>query len=202
VVVAGRRVKTVDVHAHCTVPEALALMNLKLGAPGTALPPLLHMATQAPDRLRVMDEQGIDVEALSINPRWYRAERDVVTEVIRIQNERLAEFCAAYPEVSCEVVADDRLVDLVEEQFDAAIRINPGPDSSLVGRCFAKDRLVVVAAPSVPVPTRGKVRPVPAIVSSSFQPGTWTLDDGRLVLEPIPRLRLSSFLMIRDAALP
>jgi DNA-binding transcriptional LysR family regulator len=53
----------------------------------------------------------------------------------------------------------------------------------------------------VPVPTRGKVRPVPAIVSPSFQPGTWKLDDGRLVLEPIPRLRLSSFLMIRDAAI-
>lgn len=111
-----------------------------------------------------------------------------------------AEFCTAYPEVSCEVVADDRLVDLVEEQFDAAIRINPAADSSLVGRCFAKDRLVVVAAPSVPMPKPGKVSPVPGIVSTSFQDGNWTLDDGRLVLEPIPRLRLSSFLMIRDAA--
>ena len=50
-------------------------------------------------------------------------------------------------------------------------------------------------------PTPGKVRPVPAIVSSSFQPTNWTLDDGRLVLEPIPRLRLSSFLMVRDAAI-
>jgi DNA-binding transcriptional LysR family regulator len=111
-----------------------------------------------------------------------------------------AEFCAAYPEVTCEVVADDRLVDLVEEQFDAAIRINPSPDSSLVGRCFAKDRLVVVAAPTVPMPTPGKVKPVSSIVSTSFQPTNWTLDDGRLVLEPIPRLRRSSFLMIRDAA--
>jgi DNA-binding transcriptional LysR family regulator len=70
-----------------------------------------------------------------------------------------AEFCAAYPDVTCEVVADDRLVDLVEEQFDAAIRINPGPDSSLVGRCFAKDRLVVVAAPSVPVPNARQGQP-------------------------------------------
>ena len=114
-----------------------------------------------------------------------------------------AEFCAAYPDVTCEVVADDRLVDLVEEQFDAAIRINPSPDSSLVGRCFAKDRLVVVAAPSVPMPKpgKGKVSPVPSVVSTSFQPTNWTLDDGRLVLEPIPRLRLSSFLMIRDAAI-
>jgi DNA-binding transcriptional LysR family regulator len=112
-----------------------------------------------------------------------------------------AEFCAAYPEVTCEVVSEDRVVDLVEEQFDAAIRINPSPDSSLVGRCFAKDRLVVVAAPSVPLPIRGKVRPVPAIVATTFQPTNWTLDDGRLVLEPIPRLRLSSFLTIRDAAI-
>ncbi|MEJ1171319.1 LysR substrate-binding domain-containing protein [Variovorax sp. CCNWLW235] len=111
-----------------------------------------------------------------------------------------ARFCAAYPEVTCEVVADDRLVDLVEEQFDAAIRINPSPDSSLVGRCFAKDRLVVVAAPSVSVPKPGKVSAVPGIVSTNFQGGNWTLDDGRLVIEPIPRLRLSSFLMIRDAA--
>ena len=112
-----------------------------------------------------------------------------------------AKFCAAYPEVTFEVVAEDRLVDLVEEQFDAVIRINPSPDSGLVGRCFAKDRLVVVAAPSVPVPAPGQVRAVPGIVSSSFQPGNWTLDDGRLVLEPIPRLRLSSFLMIRAAAI-
>jgi DNA-binding transcriptional LysR family regulator len=111
-----------------------------------------------------------------------------------------AEFCATYPEVTFEVVAEDRLVDLVEEQFDAAIRINPKPDSTLVGRCFAKDRLIVVAAPSVQMPVPGEVRPVPAIVSSNFQPTNWSLDEGRLVLDPIPKLRLSSFLMIRDAA--
>jgi aminocarboxymuconate-semialdehyde decarboxylase len=30
VVVGGRRVKTVDVHAHCAVPEAMALMGSKV----------------------------------------------------------------------------------------------------------------------------------------------------------------------------
>jgi aminocarboxymuconate-semialdehyde decarboxylase len=49
-------------------------------------------------RIREMDEQGIDVEALSINPQWYKAERDLASEVIRIQNESLAEFCATYPD--------------------------------------------------------------------------------------------------------
>jgi DNA-binding transcriptional LysR family regulator len=111
-----------------------------------------------------------------------------------------AEFCAAYPEVTVEAVAEDRLVDLVEEQFDVAIRINPSPDSGLVGRRFAKDRLVVVAAPSVPMPSPGAVRSVQSIVSSNFQPTHWNLGEANLVLEPVARLRLSSFLMIRDAA--
>jgi DNA-binding transcriptional LysR family regulator len=111
-----------------------------------------------------------------------------------------AEFCATYPEVTLEVMAEDRVVDLVEEQFDIAIRINPSPDSSLVGRCFAKDRLVVVAAPSIAKPElrADGVTPVPGIVPLNFQPTHWTLDDG-LVLEPVPRMKLSSFLMIRDA---
>jgi len=45
-----------------------------------------------------MDAQGIDVEALSINPYWYRAERDLAEQLIRIQNEKLAEVCAANPD--------------------------------------------------------------------------------------------------------
>src|SRR5919109_2177217 len=98
VMLGGRRVKTIDVHAHCAVPEAMALMGLKIERPGTNLTPLLNMVTNVADRLRAMDEQGIDVEALSINPYWYKAERDVATRLIAIQNEKLAEACAANPD--------------------------------------------------------------------------------------------------------
>ena len=38
---------------------------------------------------------GMDVEALSINPCWYRAEREAAAELINIENEKQAEFCAA-----------------------------------------------------------------------------------------------------------
>ncbi|MBI3043146.1 MAG: amidohydrolase [Betaproteobacteria bacterium] len=89
--VGGKRVKTIDVHAHCVIPEALDLLGLKLEnqrGPG--------IGEVGERRIREMDEQGIDVEALSINPQWYKAERDLVAEVVRIQNERLAEFCATY----------------------------------------------------------------------------------------------------------
>jgi aminocarboxymuconate-semialdehyde decarboxylase len=93
VVVGGRRVKTIDVHAHCVIPEAYDLLGLKVAdhrGPG--------IDEVGPRRIAEMDAQGIDMEALSINPRWYRTERDVVTQVIKIQNERLAEFCATYPD--------------------------------------------------------------------------------------------------------
>ena len=111
-----------------------------------------------------------------------------------------ADFCAAWPDVEFAVVAEDRLVDLVEEQFDVAIRPNPRPDASLVGRPFAKDRMVVVAAPAHPMPAAGGPVTVPGILMTSLRSGTWSLDGGRLVPEPVPRLRFSSFLTIRDAA--
>jgi DNA-binding transcriptional LysR family regulator len=113
-----------------------------------------------------------------------------------------AEFRARYPDVTLEVVSEDRLVDLVDEQFDVAIRPNPRADSALVGRCFVRDRLVVVAAPSVAKPRPGKTPPrVPAVVSAFRDGDTWALADSRLIIEPLPVLRLSSMLMLRDAAL-
>jgi hypothetical protein len=49
----------------------------------------------SPERIKAMDEQGIDTEALSINPVfWYKAEPDLAAQVIKLQNEKLAEICA------------------------------------------------------------------------------------------------------------
>ncbi len=115
-VVSGRRVKTVDVHAHCAVPEAMALMGL------TVSPSSLLLA-RPDERLRAMDAQGIDVEALSINAYWYGAERDVARQLIRIQNDRLAEFCATNPErfVAFASVALQH-PDLAAEQLEEGLK--------------------------------------------------------------------------------
>src|SRR5271166_2465595 len=91
VVVNGKRVKTVDVHAHTIVPEAAAVINHPLEAPGL-------LWSNVSDRIAEMDAEGVDVEALSINPYWYFAERDAAAELIKIQNEKLAEFCAGMPD--------------------------------------------------------------------------------------------------------
>ena len=91
VTVGGRRVTTVDVHAHCEVPGIRKMMG-DAAPPGPAL-------IIGPDRLRAMDAQGIDVEVLSINPFWYGvADRTVADRLIRSQNEGLAQICASNPQ--------------------------------------------------------------------------------------------------------
>jgi hypothetical protein len=53
VAVNGRRIKTIDIHAHCAVPEALALMGHKLEGPQNR--PDLDMATTVSLSMKLMD---------------------------------------------------------------------------------------------------------------------------------------------------
>ncbi|USI74979.1 LysR family transcriptional regulator [Sphingomonas morindae] len=112
-----------------------------------------------------------------------------------------AEFVRRHPAVQLEVTSEDRPVDMIEEGYDLAIRVDPDPDDQLVGRAFLHDRLLVVASPALARPADGA--PVPAILRHP-EPGSWTLRDAagaehRLAIAP--RLHLSSLAMIRDAAL-
>jgi DNA-binding transcriptional LysR family regulator len=59
----------------------------------------------------------------------------------------IAEFVAQYTEASVSIVATGRMVDLVEEGFDLAIRITPIPSSSLIIRRLASYSFVVCGAP-------------------------------------------------------
>jgi aminocarboxymuconate-semialdehyde decarboxylase len=135
VVVGGRRVKTIDVHAHCIVPEAQALLGIQVRDTrfGRGIDDV------GPQRLQVMDEQGIDVEALSINPTWYRAQRDVAERVVSIQNERLAEFCAANSDrfVAFASVAL-QFPDLAAQQLEHAVK-QLGLRGAAVGATVADD---------------------------------------------------------------
>ena len=98
VLVAGRRVRTVDVHAHCYVPEALALLGAERDS---VLPPVKGIKEHfivVQERLAAMDAMRIDMEVLSINPFWYRRERGITERIVRIQNEKMSELCAVNPQ--------------------------------------------------------------------------------------------------------
>jgi len=117
-----------------------------------------------------------------------------------------AGFAAAYPEVQLEVIAEDRFTDLVEDGYDIVIRVNPRRDENLVGRCFLKAPLIVVASASLQKPRQatGKraAETVPAILRAGMpEPAVWNVTDGRRDLSFHPRgiMWFSTPLLIRDA---
>lgn len=118
-----------------------------------------------------------------------------------------AGFAREYPEVQLDITAEDRNVDLIADGYDVAIRVNPHPDAMLVGRCFARDDMLLVASPSLSRPSAsvdGAAPQVPAVaLANIFDSGPWHYQDGDTLNTVLPdvRLRLSSLIMIRDAVL-
>ena len=130
VVVGGRRVLTVDTHAHCLVMDGWDLVKnydqAKAAMAQFSSPDGPKMLLPDVDyRLQQMDQQGIDVQAVSLStPQLhYWAERDLAREIVRIQNEKLAAVCAAHPE---RLVALGNAAlqhpDLAVEQMDYAVK--------------------------------------------------------------------------------
>ena len=68
-----------------------------------------------------------------------------------------SEFLKKHPQVTLDVQLADRVIDLVDEGFDLAVRISRLPDSSLISRQLTSTRLVLCAAPSY-LRRRGKPR--------------------------------------------
>jgi aminocarboxymuconate-semialdehyde decarboxylase len=95
VTIGGRPVRVIDMHAHCVIPVTDIVKGTPLaksggGSGGSIL---------GPERLRIMDEQGVDVEALTINNFWwYAADRDLAERIVRAQNEGLAAWVKAHPD--------------------------------------------------------------------------------------------------------
>jgi aminocarboxymuconate-semialdehyde decarboxylase len=96
VMIGNRRVKVIDVHGHFVIPEEIELVKgTNLAGNVNQNGPLI-MGDQ---RLRVLDEQGIDIQVLSHQGAWwYGVDRDLASKIVKVQNEGLAKWCAAHPD--------------------------------------------------------------------------------------------------------
>lgn len=112
-----------------------------------------------------------------------------------------AGFALQYPDVRLEITTEDRPVDMIEEGYDLVIRVNPDPDETLIGRPFLRDRLVVVASPTLARPSVDG--PVPGVVRGASIAQNWDMmtPKGSETIEVEPVLALSSLIMVRDAVL-
>jgi aminocarboxymuconate-semialdehyde decarboxylase len=98
VMVKGKRIKTVDVHAHCFFQAAIDLMGDDAKAVLPAVKGVPEHFIVVEQRLKEMDAMAIDMEVLSINPFWYRKDRDTAEAICKVNNEKLAELCASKPD--------------------------------------------------------------------------------------------------------
>jgi aminocarboxymuconate-semialdehyde decarboxylase len=120
VTIGGRRVRVVDIHAHCIIPVVDIVKGTPLAESGGGA----GNNILGPQRLQLMDQQGVDVQALSINGYWwYAAERDLAARIVTAQNEGLAQWVAAHPDrfVALASVALQH-PDLAAEQLADAVK--------------------------------------------------------------------------------
>ena len=141
--VGKRRVKTIDIHCHVSVPEATELLKgtkieRRLGA-GIALGGYDDSGL-TPSRIQIMDEMGIDVQAVSINAFWYSAGEELATKLIDLQNQKLAEMCAAHPDrfVAFASVAL-QFPELAAQQLETGIKKYGLRGVAIGGSCEGKE---------------------------------------------------------------
>lgn len=112
----------------------------------------------------------------------------------------LNDFALRWPEIELDVSFTDRVVNLVDEGFDMAVRVGRPADSSMIARRLCDVRIIAVAAPhwldrhGMPK-TPQAVSALPCIIDTNFRdPGRWPFrQDGQPVTVPVRgRLRYSN----------
>ena len=137
------------------VSRQLARLETELGSKliqrSTRRMALTEIGSMLFDEARRIDQALANIEQLADQ---YRGEvRGKLTVSCSFASRRLMvplviEFSRHYPEVDVSLQMDDRLVDLIAEQIDVAIRASQLADSTLVARKLADSPRVLVAAPA------------------------------------------------------
>ncbi|MGS4944580.1 LysR substrate-binding domain-containing protein [Meridianimarinicoccus sp. RP-17] len=111
-----------------------------------------------------------------------------------------------YPDLTLEVVLTDSQPDLIEEGFDAAIRVGHPADGPFVAQRFARSEQVVVATPDLcpePLTDPAGLASLPVLLHGVGLVQGWHLTRGRedRTVRLVGGLALTSHVALRDAAL-
>ena len=176
--------------------------SLRLTPEGRAL----HEQTQGP-LAEIADAEHAVASGASVPRGTLRISAPIVLAHVLLSKVG-AEFVRAYPQVTLEIVAEDRMADPVADNYDLVLRINPNPDERLVGRRILEDERLLVASPDMSRDAlsarNDNAMAVPAvghIATSHDAPWRIRTEHGMRMLIPQMRLRFSSFLMVQDAVL-
>ena len=145
VVIKGRKARVIDTHTHCLFQASLDLM----GADGPGiLPPtkgvaehFLDRTDPLKDRLVAMDRMGVDMQVLSVNPFWYKKDRETAEAICKINNESLAELIALHPRrFSAFASIAMQFPELAVQQLEQAVKkyglVGAAIGGSVAGRDF------------------------------------------------------------------
>lgn len=104
------------------------------------------------ERLRPLidefDTLDLDIRNISQSPRGRLRLTAPLTFGILELAPALNAFAGLYPDIELDVSFSDRVINLVDEGFDMAVRVGRPGDSSLIIRKLCAVRIVVVAAPA------------------------------------------------------
>jgi aminocarboxymuconate-semialdehyde decarboxylase len=119
--VAGKRVKVVDIHSHCTIPEvADVIKGTPLERAGGGRAQLL-----GPERIQALDQRGIDLQVVHINAFWWYAatDRDLAAKIVMTHNEGLAKWCSSHSDRFAALTSVSlQFPDLAAEQLETAVK--------------------------------------------------------------------------------
>jgi DNA-binding transcriptional LysR family regulator len=109
----------------------------------------------------------------------------------------LAEMAKRHPRLEMDVSYSDRIADLIDERFDAAIRIGTLKDSTLVARRIAPVRSVLVASPDYLArngrPTApGELASHECLIYTGRSAPEWQFRGGKRTISIRPKGRLRS----------
>jgi len=154
-----------------------------------------------------LDEVDSMAQALQSTPRG-QLRLNASVSVPPLLAPVIAEFTALHPDVTLSLAMSDRMVDLVDEGFDLAIRLVPIPDSSLIVRRIGSYRLLVCGAPDY-LARRGIPRAPVELAGHnclSFSQSPWSSEwrfngpDGEVSIQVTGNLETNSANALRLAA--